>query len=79
MKLTATSKLTQHPNITSEMVESALANMANFLHHLDRALRIIGRRLDHLHLNILKGKQSVVFNRTCLDEDLPPKYTIYIR
>ena len=31
------------------------------------------RRLERLHLKILKKKQSAVFNQTCLDNDLPPK------
>ena len=60
------------------MVERAWASMGHFLHHLDPNIRKITRRLDSLHLKILKKKQSAVFNRTCLDNDLLPKYTIYI-
>ena len=44
----------------------------------DPDIRKITRRLEHLHLKIWKRKQSVVFNSTCLDNDLLPKYTIYI-
>ena len=64
--------------MTSEMVESTWACIGFFLQHLDPDIRKITRRLVHLHLKILKKKQSVVFNRTCLDNDLLPKYTIYI-
>ena len=49
----------------------------DFLHHLDPDIRKIAKKLS-LHLKILKKKQSVVFDQTCLDNDLLPKYTIYI-
>ena len=54
MKLTifqTTNKLTLLPKMTSEMVESAWANMGGFLHHLDPEIRRIVRRFECLHLN----------------------------
>ena len=45
---------------------------------LDSEVRRRMRRFEHLHLKILKKKQSAVFNQTCLDNDLLPQYTIYI-
>ena len=48
------------------MVEGALASMWHFLHNLDPDIRKITRRLEHLHLEILKRKHSMVFNQTCL-------------
>ena len=51
--------------MTSEMVESAWANKGFFLHHLGPEIRRIVRRLEHLHLKIIKKRQSVVFNRIC--------------
>ena len=60
--------------MTSEMVESAWASIGYFLHQLDQDIR----RLEHLQLKILKKKESMVFNQTCLDNDLLPKYVIYI-
>ena len=36
------------------------------------------RRLGRLHLKILKKKLSVVFKQTGSDNDLLPKYTIYV-
>ena len=51
--------------------------MGYFLYHLDPDIRKIRRRLERLHLKILKRKQAVVFNQTCLDNDLLRIY-IYI-
>ena len=47
--------------MTSEMVESAWANIGGFL-HLDPEIRRIVRRFERLHLKIIKKMQSVVFN-----------------
>ena len=47
-------------------------------HYFDRDIRKITRRLECLHLKILKKKQSMAFNLTCLDDDLLSKYTIYM-
>ena len=43
------------------------ASIGYFLHHFDAYIRKITRRLKRLHMKILKRKQSVVFNRICLD------------
>ena len=64
--------------MTSEMVKSAWANIGFFLYQLDPEVRRRVRRLEPLHLKILKKKQSTVFNQTCLDYDLLPTYTTYI-
>ena len=58
----ATNNLTQSLKMTSEMVESPQANIGFFLYQLDLDVR----KLKHLHL-ILKKKQSMVFNQTCLE------------
>ncbi len=58
--------------MTSEMVKSAWANIGFFLYQLDPEVRRLVRRLERLHLKILKKKQSTVFNETCLDNDLLP-------
>ena len=50
----------------SEMVESAWANIGFFLPHLDPEIRRIVRRLERLHLKIIKKRQSQGFNRTFL-------------
>ena len=62
--------------MTREMVESARVSMGYFLHHLDPDIRKVTRRLERLHVKILKRKQSVVFNRTCLDNDLLPNLVL---
>ena len=49
--------------MTSEMLENAWATMGYILHHRDPDIRKIARRLEHLHLRILKKKRSVVFNK----------------
>ena len=67
IKLTATNNLTQPPKMTSEMVESTLANIGFFLYQLDPEVRRLMRRLE-----------CAVFNQTCLNNDLLPQYTIYI-
>ena len=59
--------------MTNKMVESAWANIVFFLHHLDSEIGRIVRRLEHLHLKIIKKRPSLVFNRTCLDNNLLPK------
>ena len=71
-----TNYLTRVPKITSEMLESAWANIRFFRYQIDPELRRLVRRLERLHLMILKKKQSVVFNQICLDNNLLPKYTI---
>ena len=58
--------LTLPPKMTSEMVESAWANIGFFFHHLDPEIPRIVRRLEHLHVKIIKERQSVLFNRTSL-------------
>ena len=44
-----------NPKMTNEMVESARANIGLFLHHLDPEIRRILRRLECLHLKIIKS------------------------
>ena len=46
----ATNDLTQSPNLTNEMIESAWANIGFFLYQLDPELRRLVRRLERLHL-----------------------------
>ena len=41
--------------------------MGHFLHHLNPDIRKMIRRLECLHLMILKRKYSPVFHRTCLN------------
>ena len=60
------------------MVESAWASIGYYLHYLVPDIRKITRRLERLDLKILKKKQSAVFDQTCLDTDLLPKYVVYI-
>ena len=45
------------------MVESAWAAIGYFLLHLDPDIRRIARRLEHLHLKILKKKPFALFNQ----------------
>ena len=52
--------------MTSNMVESAWANVGFFLYQLDPEVRRLVRRLECFHLKILKKKQSTVFNQTSL-------------
>ena len=51
---------------------------SSVVENIDQDIRKTTRKLERLHLKILKRKLSVVFNRTYLDNDLLPKYTIYI-
>ena len=60
--------------MTSEMAKSACTYIGFFHYQLDPDMR----RLERLHLMILKRKQSVVFNQICSDTDLLPKYTLYM-
>ena len=53
--------------MTNKMVESTWASMGYFLHHRDTDIRKITRKFEYLHLKILKRKQSVVFNWTCIN------------
>ena len=55
--------------------QKLLGSIEYFLHHLNPDIRKITRRLKHFHLKILKKKQSAIFNQTCLDNNLLPKYT----
>ena len=59
--------------MTSEMGKSSWANIGYFLYQLDPEVR----RLERLHMKILKKKLSTIFNQACLDNDLLPRY-IYI-
>ena len=60
------------------MVENTRASTGNFLYHLNPDLRKIIRRLERLHLKILKRKYSAVFNRTCLHTHTHTHTHIYI-
>ena len=51
--------------------------MRHFLHYLDPDIRKIIKRLERLLLKIWKRKHFVVFNKTCFDNDLLPKYTMH--
>ena len=70
--------LTLPPKMTSVVVKSAWPSKRNFLHHLDPEIRKMARRNERLHLKLLTMTQSEVFNQTCLDKDLLPKYKLYI-
>ena len=63
--------------MTSEMVGSAWPNIDFFLYRLDPKGKNLVRRHERFRLKFIKKKQSAVFNQTCLDNDLLPKY-IYI-
>ena len=78
IKLTTSNNLTQPQNLTIEMIENTWASMGYFLHHLEPDIRNVTRRLGRPYLKILKRKLSVVFNQTCIDYDLLPKYRLYI-
>ena len=56
IKLTATNDLTRPSKITSEMIESTGANIGFFFYQLDSEERRLVRRLERLHLKILKKK-----------------------
>ena len=62
----------------SKMVKSTRANLGFFTHDLNPEIRRIVRRLEYLHLKIIKKKQSMEFDRTCLDNNLLSKYKIYL-
>ena len=55
---------TQLLKMTSERVKSSWASIVYFLYQLVPDIRRLVRRLDCLPLNILKKKQSTVFNLT---------------
>ena len=61
--------------MTREVVESDWANIG-FFSPPSRPGRMV-RRLERLHVKILKERQFVVINRTCRDNNLLPIY-IYI-
>ena len=55
-----------NPKMTSEMVESAWANIGFFIYQHDPKVRRLVRRFEHLHLKILKnetihGIQPIIF------------------
>ena len=63
--------------MTSKMVERVWANIGYILYQIGLdSMRGLVRRLERLHLKFFKKKQSVVFNQTCLNNDLLPNYTI---
>ena len=49
--------------MTSEMVESASANIGFLLDQLDPEVRRLLKKLERFHLKILKKKNSAVFNK----------------
>ena len=62
---------------TKSMVKSAwVENMAQFLYHLDPDTRKITRSLEKNWIKYSKPC-SIVFNKTCLNNKLLPKYTIF--
>ena len=64
--------------MTKSMVENAWAeDMGQFFHHLDPNTRNIIRSLEKIKLKIINKQYSLVFNKTCLNNNLQPKY-IYI-
>ena len=72
---------TQTLKVTSEIVQSSWVSMEQFLHHVDPDIRKIIRKFECFQEKIIKRKKisdSVVFNGTCLNNDLLPKYIIYI-
>ena len=63
--------------MTKSMVESAWAeDMGQFLYHVDPNLRKITRKLEKN--KIINNKQcSIIFNKTCLNNNLLPKYKLF--
>ena len=52
--------------------------MGQFLHQLDPEIWNKTRQLEKLQLKIITKTYSIMFNKTCLSNDLMAKYTIYI-
>ena len=64
--------------MTENIVKSIWAeDMGQFLYHLDPNTRKITRRLEKLQLKIINKQRSIVFNKTCLNNNLLPKYTLF--
>ena len=56
---------------TKNMVKSAWAeDRGQFLYHLDPETRKVTRRLEKLQLKIINKQYSIVFNKTCLNNNL---------
>ena len=63
---------------TEEAFESARADsMGSILFQLDPNIRKRARRLEKIQIKIMKNKCSVLFNNTCLQNNLLPKYTTF--
>ena len=61
---------------TKSMVENAWAeDMGQFLYNLDSDTRKITRSLKKIKL--INKDCSIVFNKTCLNNNLLPKYTLF--
>ena len=60
------------------MVESNWAeDMGQFLFHLDPHTRKITRSLEKMKLKTINKQCSIVFNKTCLNNNMLPKYTLF--
>ena len=62
--------------IKSMVVSAWAEDMGQFLYHLNPDKRKIRRTLEKLQLKI-KKQCSIVFNKTCLNNNLLPKYTLF--
>ena len=61
--------------MNKSMVKSAWAeDMGQFLYHLDPNTRKITRSLEKIKLKIINKQSSIIFNKTCLNNNLLPKY-----
>ena len=64
---------------TGETVKIARENsMGNIIYQLDPDSKKITRRLEKIQIQKMKKEYSVLFNSTCLKNNLLPKYTTYI-
>ena len=60
--------------IKSKVESVWVENMGQFLYYLDPNTRKLTRTLEKIKLKIIKC--SIVFNKTCLNYNLLPQYTL---
>ena len=52
-----------------------MPNLGELIHHLDEPNRQICRKFEKCLIKLTKLKLNVVFNNTCIQENILPKYT----
>ena len=65
--------------MTKSIVESSWAEDMGqfFFYYLDPYTRKITRRLEKLQLKIISKQCSIISNKTCLNNNLLPKYILF--